>query len=339
MLHVAPDLAERAHRARHHHGVEYEGGHLAAGHLALQHGGAGDPEHEAHAAEDQQDHDRGQQRAGADAPESRAERRLHVLAEALAAALLLAEGLHRADAAERLLQVAADIAHAVLRHARVAPHAPAEHDDGDHHRGHHQHHEAGERRARHHQHRARAEEEQQVAQRRRRLLADHGLQQGGVGGDAREQLAHLVDLEEGRAQPHQAAEDRAPDVRHHPLAEPGDEVEAREGAARQQRHHARHVDQRLVEPRDLLAAEAVVDQDPEPLAQREHRCGADAERKDRRHDHPAIGAEEAEQLADVADLAARRERRRRCRVAPAPAARALPEDAHRRTTPLRRRAA
>ena len=255
-----------------------------------------------HAEEDQQDHDRCQHRPRLHAPQRRAERRLHVVAEALAAPLLLAESLHSADAAERLLHVAAYIAHAVLREAGVAAHAPAEHDDGDHHHGHHQHHEAGERRARHHQHRAGPEEEQQVAQRRRRLLAYHGLQQGGVGGDAGQQLPHLVDLEEGRAQPHQAAEDRAPDVGHHPLAEPGDEVEARKRAARQQRYHARHVDQRLVEPRDLLRAEAVVDQDPEPLAHGEHRSGADAEREDRCHDHPAVGPEEAEQVADAADF-------------------------------------
>ena len=307
MLQVAVHLAERAHRGCDHHGVEHEGGHLAACHLALEHGGAGDPEHEADAAEDQQDDDRRQQRARAHAAERRAERRLDVIAEALAAALLLAERLHGADAAERLLQVAADVAHAILRDAGVAAHAPAEHDDGDHHDRHHQHHEAGERRARHHQHGARAEEEQQVAERGGRLLADHRLQQGGIGGDAREQLPHLVDLEEGRTQPHQAAEDRPPDVGHHPLAEPGDEVEAGEGAARQQRHHACHVDERAVEAPDLLAAEAVVDQDPEPLAEREHRRGADAERDDRRHDHPAVGVQEAEQIPNPADLAAGRQ--------------------------------
>ena len=220
MLQVAVDLAQRAHRACDHHGIEHEGGHLAAGHLAEEHRAAGNPEHEADAAEDQQDDDRRQQRPRLHAAECRAERRLHVIPETLAAPLLLTERLDGADAAERLLQVAADIAHAVLGHAGVAAHPPAEHDDGDHHHGHHQHHEAGERRAGYDEHGARAEEEQQVAQRRRRLLADHGLQQGGVGGDAGQQLPHLVDLEEGRAQPNEAAEHRAPDVGHHPLAEP-----------------------------------------------------------------------------------------------------------------------
>ena len=62
-----------------------------------------------------------------------------------------------------------------------------------------------------------------------------------------------------------------------------------------------------MEAPDLLAAEAVVDQDPEPLAEREHRRGADAERDDRRHDHPAVGVQEAEQIPNPADLAAGRQ--------------------------------
>ena len=241
----------------------------------------------------------------AHAVERRLEGRLHVVPETLAAARLLAEGLHGADAAERLLQVSGDAADAVLGDAGMAAHAPTENDDGDHHQGHHQHHVAGERRARHHQHRARAHEHQQVAQRRRCLVADQRLQQAGVGGDAREQLAHLVDLEEGRAEAHQAAEDRPPDVGDHPLAEPGDQVEAGEGAGGQQRDHARHVDQGLVEALDLLAAEAVVDQHPQALAEGEDRRSADAERRERRHHDPAVGPQVAEEGADLADLAAR----------------------------------
>ena len=93
----------------------------------------------------------------------------------------------------------------------------------------------------------------------------------------------------------------------------------------------------MVEPRDFLLAEAVVDQDPEPLAQREHRRGADAEREDRRHDHPAVGPEEAEQVADAADFATGRQGGRYGRVARAPPPRFRPENAHRCHPPHGRR--
>ena len=71
---------------------------------------------------------------------------------------------------------------------------------------------------------------QRVTQRDRDGGPDHRLQQGGVRGDPRLNLGRLIRVEETRVKSNEVAEHGQPDVRADPLAHPGDEVEAHEGA-------------------------------------------------------------------------------------------------------------
>ena len=72
----------------------------------------------------------------------------------------------------------------------------------------------------------RAEEQEGVAQRDRDADPEGRLDLGGVGGEPRHDLAALGAVEEGRIEGGQMPEHRRAKIRHHPLAQRDDEIEA-----------------------------------------------------------------------------------------------------------------
>ena len=87
------------------------------------------------------------------------------------------------------------------------------------------------------QEREAAHDQQHVAQRLGDAGADHGLDDAGVGGQAREHLAGARDLEEARREMQDVAVDVAAQVGHDPLAEPGHQIGAQEGRDREHDDH------------------------------------------------------------------------------------------------------
>ena len=205
---------------------------------------------------------------------------------------LVAVGLHGADLVQRLVDIRADVADAILARARELAHAATEQDDRhDHHRhaGQHQQRElgAGDR-----EHRQAADQQQQVAHRHRRAGADDRLEHRRVVDEPRDHVAGARHLEERRRQRQQMVEHRAPQVGGDALADPRHEVEARE---RRRRHHdddAEHQRQRAVELARVARGESAVDHALQPLPHREHRRRGDDQRDRGKDDLPAIRSDE-----------------------------------------------
>ncbi len=150
---------------------------------------------------------------------------LDALAEARAVHGLVAVGLDRPDFVQRLVDVRADIADAILARPRETPHAPAEQDDRRHHERHAGENEQRELGAGQREHHETADEQQEVAHRHRQARADDGFEHRRVVGQPRDDFAGSRDLEEFRRQAQQVIEHCASQVRGDALAEPRDEVE------------------------------------------------------------------------------------------------------------------
>ena len=103
--------------------VEDERRQLARADPSRDHVVAADPQDDADGAEHQHDHRGDQQRALADPVHRGPERRLDALAEVAPVDGLVAVGLHGADLVQRLVDVRADVADAVLARARELAHA------------------------------------------------------------------------------------------------------------------------------------------------------------------------------------------------------------------------
>ena len=97
------------------------------------------------------------------------------------------------------------------------------------------------------QQRKAADQEQEVAQRLRQAGADHRLDHRGVGGQPREHLAGAGQLEEAGRQAGDVRVDLGAQVGDHPLAQPRDQVGAREGRGREHHDHDQRRLQRVVE--------------------------------------------------------------------------------------------
>ena len=229
------------------HRVEHERRELARADPARDDVVAADPQDDADRAEHEHDHRRDQQRALADPRQRGRERGLDALAEAAPVLRLVAVGLHGADLVQRLVDVGADVADAVLARAREPAHAAAEEEDRHDHQRHAGQHEQRELGAGDREHHEPADQQQQVADRHRRARADDGLEHRRVVGEPRDHVAGARDLEEARRQRQQVIEHRAPQIGGDALADPRHEVEARE---RRHRHHdddAEHQRERAVE--------------------------------------------------------------------------------------------
>ena len=254
-----------------------------------QHVVAAHPQQEAHGGEDDEDHQRRHDSALGDAAAGRIEGALGGLAEALGGALLLGEGLDGAHRVERLAAFRHHVGHARLRLARQAADLAAEQDDGRHHQRHDGQHQQGELGIGHHQHGDAADAHQRIAERHRRRRADHLLDQLGVGRDAAHDVARALDLEPGRAQPHDMGEQVAAQVADHALAQPRHQVEAR---ARGDRQHHRDGDQRgqgVVQDVGPALGEAAVDQGAQAGAEGQHGAGRDQKGESGQDGPAAIG--------------------------------------------------
>ena len=229
--------------------------------------------------------------------------------EVLAVDRLVAVRLHRADLVQRLVDVGADVADAVLARPRQPPHAPAEQHDRRHHQRHPGQHEQRQLGAREREHHQSAGEEQEVADGHRDARADHGLEHRRVVGEARDHLAGTRDLEEAGRQREQVIEHGATQVGGDALAQPGHVVEARE---RRDRHHGDHDAEQRKRPVEFAGAardEAAVDHELEPLPDREHRARRDQERDRRQRYLPQVGPHEAPDTRERAQRRCRRELR------------------------------
>ena len=220
--------------------------------------------------------------------------------------------LHHGNRVQHLGGDRAAVGHAVLAGAAEFADAPAEVDG----RQHHQHQDA--QHLRHHdrvgddQHRHRADAHHRVAQPHAQAGADDGLNQRGVGRQARQHLAGLRGLEELRALPDHVRVHRVAQVSRHPLAQPGDHVEAQRREQPERRAHAEQREEVLAHRHHALAGvaghQALVDQrlERDREQQRAHRRHHQEEHRPR--DAEAVRAQERQQPAERAHIARRRAR-------------------------------
>ena len=302
-LEVAHDLAERAERRGRHHGIEDEGREVARRHGARHHVPAAEPEDRTDRPQRQHDHDDGERRAHAGAPDGGAERLFHPHGEIDDIHALMAEGLHGADGGDRFLDMRAHIRHPVLRCAGEAAQPPAQHHDRQQHQRDDQHHQPGEPRAGDEQHGRSADEQQHVPERHRDRRADDGLDQRGIRGQPGQDFARLGDLEETRAELQDMGEHVAAQVRHHPLPDPGDQIGAEEGRRREHHDDAEQDDEGGVQHGGIVAGDAVIDEMAQPEADAEHRARRDYERDGGPGGLPPVRHEIARQRTQGAQVA------------------------------------
>ena len=81
----------------------------------------------------------------------------------------------------------------------------------------------------------------------------------------------------------------AAQVRHHPLADPGDQIGPAIGRGSEHDDDAEQDDERRVQHRGIVAGDAVVDEVAQPHADAEHRARRDHERDGRAGGLPPVG--------------------------------------------------
>jgi hypothetical protein len=126
-LHLVPHFRERGGRHAHVACVDEKLAQLAERHAARQHAMRPDPEHERDGAEYQHRRECRQPTLQPDAPHGHRERVLHGVAKPARLQGLEVERLHRLHGIESFARERARVRHAILRIARQAPQAAAEH--------------------------------------------------------------------------------------------------------------------------------------------------------------------------------------------------------------------
>ena len=216
-------------------------------------------------AEHQHDHDRGHDRAQQDTALGGRESALHRFLEPPGFASFLVERLHHAQSAEHLGHHRPDVGDPVLAGARDRPDLPPEAHDRQHDQGYRDHQPQRQQRCQCREVDYSADTHDDVAQRHRDRGPDDLLDQRGVRGHPRRDFLGAVSLEEARLEPQQVLLHAKPDVRDHPLAQPGDQVEAHRGA----KPEHDHVEQQELEPaadvrRIAARGEPAIDHHAEP---------------------------------------------------------------------------
>jgi hypothetical protein len=138
-------------------------------------------------------------------------------------------------------------------------------------------------------HRHGADEHEDIAQRDRRRRAEGRLELGGVGGQTRDQLAGLFDVEEAEVEAGQMGEDVAAQVGHDPLAERHDEVVAHAGGDRQRRDDADQAEKIEMDGAGMGVGKAVVGHHPHGDRHDQGRGRGDDQRAERAHHPAAVG--------------------------------------------------
>ena len=247
-----------------------------------------DPEDRDHAGEDDEDDDRGQDRARLGRRARRLIGLLDLVAETRVRQPLAGIGLHGPDRADQLGRIGGGIGERILRAARQPPHPASERDQRHHDQRNREQHEAGELRARHHHHRGGAEEQHQVAQRDRDGGADRGLDLGGVGGEPRDQLARARGIEEGRRQREQMREHVAAQIGDDALADGHDEVVARGAGEREHGDDRDHHAEIAVDHRDAVRRQAEIDHPPHRDRHQQRGQRGNRQRDQREHGAAAV---------------------------------------------------
>ena len=169
----------------------------------------------------------------------------------------MGETLHRLHRAQSLGRLARGIGDPILIFTGKPPQPPPQHNDRHHDHRHQQQHIArqlgrGQRQKRHP-----PDQRQHIAQSDRHGGPDHRQDQRGIRGDARHDLAGHDALKPGRAHAQHLVKDRAADIGHHALAQPGDEVIPHPGAQRQKRGNQQEGPEIGVQKRHVTGAKAV----------------------------------------------------------------------------------
>jgi hypothetical protein len=261
------------------------------------------PKHGGHRRHDQQHHQGDQQRPLTDALHGHRKRALDPAGKRPLVLRLVIERLHHLDVAQGLAGIAAHFGKRVLAAPGKLPHAPAEQD----HRRHHERH-AGDDDQRQlgvgdeQQHQA-TDEHERVAQRDGHRRADHGLQERGVGGDARLDLGGLIGLEERRVQPDQVVEHGQADVGADPLADPGHEVEAQKRAQGQHHHQQCEQADGLHQHVRRAGSETFIDHQAHALADGQGDAGRDDQSDAGEHHLTNIRAQKSQCRSEAAEAA------------------------------------
>ncbi len=228
------------------------------------------PQHQGHAAHDQDDEHGGHQGACRDAPDRLPVGGLDALVEAALREALAHEGLDRFQRVERLAGEADGAGEGVLGVARGAADLASEDDQRHQHEGKGAGDHQGQLGADHRHDGQAGDEGDQVAQRDRHRGRDQGFDDLDIGGQARDHFTG-ADLQEETGI---EAQDMGEDV----LAQVGDDAftQPRDEEIAQRRGHGHDDDddaqqgEGIVEGRDIAGAETLVDQLPRHEGHRWH---------------------------------------------------------------------
>ncbi len=284
-------------------GVEDEGRQFAAGNRARQDVVAADPQNDPDGGEDQKDHGCGQQAAQPRTADRGVKGVVHILRKPGAVAVLMGEGLNRADRVQAFFRIGADIGDPVLAVAGQFPDPPPDQQDRRDDDRDDQQDQRGQFRIGHRHHHNAADHDQQVAQGHGGAGPDDGLQKGRVGGQAGQDFAGLGDLEEAGVEPQDPVEDRVAQIGHHPFAKPGDQIESAIGPDGHQDGQADQEGQRIVQRRRVAVGESAVDQTAQPLTQRKDGARRDRQGNCRQHDAGPVGGQKGQGAAQRFDIA------------------------------------
>ena len=287
------DLAQTADGTGHQDGIEEEGGEFPAAQAPRQDLPPAHPQHDADGAEGQGGGDGPQAGAESGAAHGGGEGRLHPFPIAGPVDGLVAEGLDGADGVEDLVDEGPHVSDPILAGAGQASQPVAEQPQGQHHQGGAEEHQPGEPGAGEGEHDEAAADQQQGAQGHGQGRADHGLQQGGVRGQAGDELAGAGGLEEAHVQPQHPGEDRHADVGDHPFADPAQQPGARQDGRRHGQHHRQEEQQGAVEGVCGTGLEPGVHHLADHLAKGEHGTRGYQQGQDREHHLCQVGADEA----------------------------------------------
>ncbi len=269
---------------------------------------AADPQDDGNGAEGEEDDESGEHRPHRDPPPRHREGGLRMRPEARAVDRLMGEGLHGADGVDCLFRIAAQPGDGVLAVAREMADPPAIDEDRHDDDRNDEEDQRGQLGAGQEQHDEAAGEHHRVAQGLRQRRADHGLQQRRIGGQPRQDVARSPRLEIREVQGDHAVEDGAAQIGDDALADPRDQIEAAIGRDGEDDDDADQDEDGVVEQRRLAAAEPVIDQTAQPLAERQHGRRGDGEREDRAGEAQPVGANIGKDPAQGAEIARRRER-------------------------------